>query len=87
VFSVTLCFLGRNKTTQACSELVEGRSAWWRFLHTPCTGCRKRLFSLALEKSYSGLRLLRQSQINQYVFVSRDVGVAPTVGATPTSRL
>ena len=45
--------VGPNKTTQACPELVEGRSAWWRFRHT-CTGCRKRLFSLALEKPYSG---------------------------------
>ena len=23
-----------NKTTQACPELVEGRSAWWRFRHS-----------------------------------------------------
>ena len=28
------CVVGRNKTTQACPELVEGRSAWWRFRHT-----------------------------------------------------
>ena len=57
--------VGRNKTTQACPELVEGRSAWWRFRHTR-TECRKRLFSLilaysrlfslTLEKPYSGLR-------------------------------
>ncbi|MFI3199630.1 MAG: hypothetical protein QX196_15050 [Methylococcaceae bacterium] len=30
------------------------RSAWWRFRHSR-NGCRKRLFSLALEKPYSGL--------------------------------
>ena len=47
--------VGRNKTTQAWPELVEGRSAWWRFRHYR-TACRKRLFSLALEKPYSGLR-------------------------------
>jgi len=26
--------VGRNKTTQACPELVEVRSAWWRFRYT-----------------------------------------------------
>jgi len=25
--------VGRNNTTQACPELVEGGSAWWRFRH------------------------------------------------------
>ena len=47
----------RNKTTQACPERIEGRSTRWRFRH-PCNGCRKRLFSLVLEKSYSDLHLL-----------------------------
>ncbi|MFI3198976.1 MAG: hypothetical protein QX196_11725 [Methylococcaceae bacterium] len=40
--------VGRNKTTQACPELVEGRSAWWRFRH-PRTGCRKRSTRLRLK--------------------------------------
>ncbi len=50
--------VGWNKTTQACPERVEGRSEWWRFRRTH-TVCRKRLFSLVLEKPYSGLRCFR----------------------------
>ena len=32
-YSLFLLAVGRNKTTQACPERIEGRSAWWRFRH------------------------------------------------------
>jgi len=51
--------VGRNKTTQACPEPVEGRSAWWRFQLARAAVRRKRLFSLTLEKTYSGLSFLQ----------------------------
>jgi len=46
--------IDRNKTTLACPELAEERSVRWPFSGE--TGlCRKRPFSLSLEKVYSEL--------------------------------
>ncbi|MFI3197854.1 MAG: hypothetical protein QX196_05975 [Methylococcaceae bacterium] len=48
--------VGRNKTTQACPERVEGRSAWWRFRHTPVSdagNAYSRLRSKSLIPTYA----------------------------------
>ena len=71
--NATTAWNGPNKTVQACPELVEGPCPE-SFVYAqgePCRAqrvvafpaiaysvCRKRLFSLALEKTYSGLHVL-----------------------------
>ena len=49
--------VGRNKTTQACPELVEWAQRVVAFPAHSRDGRRKRPFSLTLEQAYSGLQL------------------------------